>query len=102
MAKEQNNQTESRKKEHVDLVVSKAAQYERSSGLEKVNFVHNALPELSLESVDLSCKFLGKEMRYPLLITGMTGGYADAESINKSLAAAAQKHGLAFGVGSQR
>lgn len=95
-------QTESRKKDHVELVISKGAQYAKTAGFEKVEFMHNALPEISLEKVDLSLKFLGKHLRHPLLITGMTGGYNDAESINKGLAAAAEKHGLAFGVGSQR
>jgi len=95
-------QTESRKKDHVELVVRKGGQYNKGAGFERIDFLHNALPEISLESVDLSTTFLGRKMRFPLLITGMTGGYADAERINRSLAAAAQKHGLAFGVGSQR
>ncbi|HSB47022.1 MAG TPA: type 2 isopentenyl-diphosphate Delta-isomerase [Candidatus Bilamarchaeum sp.] len=94
--------TESRKKDHVELVISEGAQYAKTGGFEKVEFVHNALPEISLDSVDLSVKFLGKPLAHPLLITGMTGGYSDAESINKGLAAAAEKYGLAFGVGSQR
>jgi isopentenyl-diphosphate delta-isomerase len=98
----QKNQTESRKKDHVDLVVSKGAQYGKTNGLERVDFLHNALPEVSRESIDLSCDFLGKRLHYPILVTAMTGGYADAEGINRSLAAAAQKYGLAFGVGSQR
>jgi len=96
------NQTESRKKDHVELVVAKGAQYGKTSGFERVDFLHNPLPEIAFDSIDLSCPFLGKKLGYPILITGMTGGYSDAESINKSLAAAAQKHGLAFGVGSQR
>ncbi len=96
------NQTESRKKDHVELVVAKGAQYAKSTGLERVDFIHNALPEISLESVDLSFSFLGKSVKFPLLITGMTGGYDEAGRINRSLAAAAQKYGLAFGVGSQR
>ena len=96
------SKTESRKKDHVELVVSKGAQYAKSAGFEKVEFIHNALPEISLDSVDLSVKFLGKPLRNPVLITGMTGGYSDAESINKGLAEAAEKFGLAFGVGSQR
>ncbi len=98
----QKNQTESRKKDHVELVVSKGAQYGKASGLERVDFIHNALPETALDSVDLSCDFLGRRLRFPIIITGMTGGYPDAEGINRSLAQAAQKHGLAFGVGSQR
>ena len=77
------NQIESRKKDHVELVVSKAAQYAKTSGLEKVEFIHNALPEISIDSIDLSTEFLGKKINYPILITGMTGGYSDAEQINK-------------------
>ncbi|VVC02579.1 Isopentenyl-diphosphate delta-isomerase [Candidatus Bilamarchaeum dharawalense] len=96
------NQTESRKKDHVNLVVDKGAQYTKTTGFERVDLIHNALPEISLFSVDLSTKFFNKKIHYPILITGMTGGYQDAEKINKSLAAAAQKYGLAFGVGSQR
>ncbi len=95
-------QTESRKKDHVELVIKKGAQYEKTAGFERISFIHNALPEISLDSVDLSTEFFGKRLRYPLLITGMTGGYKDASDINKALAKAAQAHGLAFGVGSQR
>lgn len=95
-------QTESRKKDHVELVIAKGAQYTKTAGFERMDFIHNALPEISLDSVDLSCSFLGKQLRCPILITGMTGGYDDAEAINAGLAQAAQKYGLAFGVGSQR
>lgn len=96
------SQTESRKKDHVELVVAKGAQYAKSTGLERVDFFHNALPEISLDSVDLSTTFFGKSVRFPILVSGMTGGYADAGKINRRLAQAAQKYGLAFGVGSQR
>ncbi|MFH0737242.1 MAG: type 2 isopentenyl-diphosphate Delta-isomerase [Candidatus Micrarchaeota archaeon] len=99
---EKKSPTESRKKDHVDLVVSKGAQYSKTTGLERVEFMHDALPEISFDSIDLSSKFLGKSVKYPILITAMTGGYGDAERINKALASAAQKHGLAFAVGSQR
>lgn len=94
--------TESRKKDHVDLVLKKDVQYAKSTGLERVDFIHNSLPEINFDKIDLACEFLGKHLNYPLLITGMTGGYADAEKINKALAEAAEKFGLAFGVGSQR
>lgn len=93
---------ESRKKEHVELVLARGAQYKKTTGLEAVDFIHNALPEIALECVDLSTKFLGKRLKYPILIAGMTGGYEDAGPINWALAETAQKYGLAFGVGSQR
>ena len=95
-------QTESRKKDHVDIVLQKNVQYEKSAGFESIDFVHNALPECDFNSIDLSTGFLGKRLGAPLLITGMTGGYKDAERINKGLAEAAEKYKLAFGVGSQR
>ncbi|MBN1170172.1 type 2 isopentenyl-diphosphate Delta-isomerase [Candidatus Micrarchaeota archaeon] len=94
--------TESRKKDHVELVVEKGAQYEKTAGFERIDFIHNALPEINFDDVDLSTEFLGKKIKYPMLITGMTGGYADAKKINRSLAEAAQKYGIAFAVGSQR
>lgn len=95
-------QTESRKKDHVELVLKEGAQYGKKAGFERLDLVHNALPEASLESVDLSATFLGRKISCPLMITAITGGYADAEAINKGLAAAAQEHGIAFGLGSQR
>lgn len=96
------SKTESRKKDHVDLVLNKKVQYTDSAGFEKMRFVHNALPELNLEEVDLSTKFLGKTISSPLMISAMTGGYAQAEKINKALATAAQKASVGIGLGSQR
>ncbi len=94
--------TQSRKKDHIELVLQKGAQYTKKPGFGSIHLLHNALPETSLEDVDLSTTFFGKKLRYPILIAAMTGGYKEAMKINKRLAEAAQKHGLAFGVGSQR
>jgi len=96
------SQTESRKKEHVKIALGGNVQYSKRTGLEKVELLHNALPEIDFESVDLSTKFLGKRIAYPLMISAMTGGYPEAKMINEGLAAAAQKHKLAFALGSQR
>ena len=64
--------------------------------------MHDSLPEVDTDAVDLSVEMFGKKLNAPLLITGMTGGAARAEEINRTLARVAQELGIAFGVGSQR
>ena len=46
--------------------------------LDEVDLVHDALPELAVDEVDVGTTFLGKRLRAPLLITGMTGGTDEA------------------------
>jgi isopentenyl-diphosphate delta-isomerase len=95
--------TSSRKQQHVEIVLAKDVGFRaKTSGFERWDLVHVALPELDFEEVDPATTFLGKPLRLPLLITGMTGGYAGAESINRQLAALCVERGLAMGVGSQR
>lgn len=96
------DQTESRKGDHVNIVLGKNVQYKKSAGFEEVDFLHCALPECDFGKIDLSCRFLGKKLDMPLIITAMTGGYGAAGKINSALATAAERHKLAFGVGSQR
>jgi isopentenyl-diphosphate delta-isomerase len=70
--------------------------------LEDVRLVHDALPDLAVADVDLSCEIMGKRLRAPLLIAAMTGGTEEAGRVNRELAALAEERGLAFGLGSQR
>lgn len=93
----------SRKEDHLNIVLSgTAAGRPGSTGLDGVRFEHVALPEISLDEIDLSARFLGRTLSAPLLISSMTGGVARAVPINAHLAEAAGVLGIAFAVGSQR
>jgi isopentenyl-diphosphate delta-isomerase len=92
-----------RKSQHLDLVQRGEVEPAGADPLFAcVRLVHRALPELSLDEVDLSAELCGKLLKAPLMVTGMTGGTERAGQINRDLAALAQELGLAFGVGSMR
>ena len=95
--------TQTRKADHLRICLEDDVQFRAlTNGLDKYRFEHTCLPELNLSEVDISTKFLGKTLNTPLLISSMTGGTQQAKTINCRLAVAAEKHGLAMGVGSQR
>lgn len=91
-----------RKLEHLDLCATRDVEARRSTLLEEVQLLHEALPDLRVDDVDLSVSVLGRELRAPILISGMTGGAARAGELNRALATVAQKFGFAMGLGSQR
>lgn len=91
-----------RKADHIKINLEKDVRSALTTGLEHYRFVHEALPELDLEKIDTSLNVFGKQLSAPILISSMTGGTADAESINLRLAEAAQEMKIAMGVGSQR
>lgn len=92
-----------RKADHLDLCATDAVAFrETTTMLECVRLLHQSLPELSLDEIDLGTSLLGKRLRAPLVIAGMTGGHERAREINRGLAALAEARGYAFGVGSQR
>jgi isopentenyl-diphosphate Delta-isomerase len=93
---------ESRKADHLRLSASGDVDALVGPGWDDVRLVHEALPEVDQCDVDLSAEFLGHRLRAPLLIAGMTGGHKTARDVNAVLARAAERHGLAMGVGSQR
>src|SRR5271157_283634 len=91
-----------RKLDHIKINLEKDVRSALTTGLETVHFVHEALPELDLDRVDTSLSLFGKNLAAPILISSMTGGSDEAETINLRLAEAAQTAGVAMGVGSQR
>ncbi len=97
------HRTTSRKKQHVDITLTKDVRFKgKTTGLERLEFVHNALPEINLEEIDTRTPFLGKEIAFPLMVSCMTGGYGGALAINRDLAVVCESAGIALGVGSQR
>lgn len=95
--------TENRKREHIETVLNAdVAAKGITTGFERFFFEHQALPELSLDAVDLTSEIFGKTLQAPLLISSMTGGTTQAQDINLHLAEAAQSLGIAMGLGSQR
>ncbi|TNC74761.1 type 2 isopentenyl-diphosphate Delta-isomerase [Rubellimicrobium roseum] len=91
-----------RKNQHLDIVLGGRGRGGSRTGLDAVEFVHVALPELHMDEIDLSTEFLGRRIAAPLLVSSMTGGPARAEAINRHLAEACQALGLPLAVGSQR
>lgn len=95
--------TERRKADHLRIGLQEDVQFKGlTNGLERYRFVHQALPELDYDAIDLSTTLLGHPLRVPILISAMTGGTQAALRINRHLAAGAQAAGAAMGVGSQR
>lgn len=94
---------EQRKLDHLRLVLEDDSVNRQGNHFDRFRLRHQALPELALEDIDLSCTFLGKALQAPLIISSMTGGRdARIQRINQHLAEAAQACGVALAVGSQR
>lgn len=91
-----------RKDQHLDVVLAGGGRHARDAGFDAIRFVHEALPDIDHDKIDLGVDFLGRRLRAPLLVSSMTGGPARAEAINTHLAEAAQALGIALAVGSQR
>lgn len=91
-----------RKKDHVELTVTDGTQYDQPTGFERFRFVHNALPEVNFNEVSTEASFLGRTFSFPLFISSMTGGYAEAGPVNAVIAEFCEAENLPFGVGSQR
>ena len=92
-----------RKRRHIDVCLDDRVAYSGvTTGLEGYRLPYNALTQTSLRHIDLSTQFLGASLRAPILIGAMTGGAELSGTINKNLAAAAQRLGLGMMLGSQR
>ena len=94
---------QSRKDQHLDLCIDAPVGFrQRTTLLEQVELIHDALPELALAEIDCSSTLLGRRLEAPIIIAAMTGGTERAAVINRDLAAVAESLGIGFAFGSQR
>lgn len=92
-----------RKTEHIRLCLTGNVEgVDKTTGLEGIHFIHNALPEINFESITTETDFLGKQLKAPFLVSSMTGGSELATEINRNLSIAAEEHGWAMAIGSTR
>ena len=94
--------TKQRKMEHIEICLDEDVQYSIPTMFNDIEFIHNALPEIDKDAIDLTTNFLGLRASAPIVIAGMTGGHPETLAINKRLAQAAELLRLPIGVGSQR
>jgi len=95
-------QTSARKADHIRINLEEDVRSNLTTGFERYHFTHLALPELSLEDINLESEIFNRRLNAPILISSMTGGTDQAGRINRTLAEAAQETKIAMGLGSQR
>lgn len=97
------NETEKRKADHIRICLEKKPQAKQATtGFEDVYLVHNAVPEVDMESIKLSTTVFTHRFAAPLIVGALTGGTPEAQRINSTIAEAVETLGLGMGVGSQR
>jgi len=93
---------ENRKADHIRLALDEAMQSTGMSGLEQVQLLHEAFPELDFADVDIATTLFSKPIASPLFISSMTAGHSGSVDLNMILARVSEKRNWAMGVGSQR
>jgi len=92
-----------RKLRHIDACLTGPVEYVGvTTGFERYRLPYNALTQTNLSTIELGTRFLGAELRAPVLVGAMTGGAELSRTINRNLAEAAQKLGIGMMLGSQR
>ncbi|MCH9689186.1 MAG: type 2 isopentenyl-diphosphate Delta-isomerase [Gammaproteobacteria bacterium] len=98
----EHKQFEQRKVDHIKLALMHQNQASEFNQLDTVHLMHEALPDLNFDAVDISTTRLGIQAKTPFIVSSMTAGHEDALMLNRHLMAACAETGWAMGVGSQR
>lgn len=95
-------QFEKRKQDHIQLALMAENQSSESNPFDNFSLIHEALPDLDFEDVDIRSLRFGRQTPTPFIVSSMTAGHVDADRINRHLTSACASKGWAMGVGSQR
>lgn len=89
-----------RKNEHINHAME--LRKESTSGFCDIQFVHQSLPDINIDDIDLTTTVGELELSSPIFINAMTGGGGErTTNINRELSLAAAKTGIGMAVGSQ-
>ncbi len=86
---------------HIEVCLNRNVESPRTTGFENVE-LPPGFPVFALSELDCTAQFLGKTLSLPLLISPLTGGGKGSLRINRNLAAAAERTGIAMALGSER
>ncbi|MCI4434684.1 MAG: type 2 isopentenyl-diphosphate Delta-isomerase [Euryarchaeota archaeon] len=92
---------ENRKSDHVSIASEKdvMAHY---NYWDDIYLIHNAMPEINYDNISTETYFYRRNLKYPIIIESMTGGFPQAKVINENIAKVASELQIGMGVGSQR
>lgn len=93
---------EERKRDHIAISLSPQSQTTGAAGLDQIQLIHEALPEINFSEIQLTTKSLGVELASPLYVASMTLGHSSSSSINQTIAKVCEEKNWLMGVGSQR
>ena len=94
-------QIKGRKADHINISLKETIEPEYDYWND-IRLMHEALPEVDLDEIDTSCNILGKDLKFPFIVTAITGGFEGAKRINANIAEACAELGIGMGVGSER
>ena len=90
-----------RKAEHIRFCLDGSAAFrKKTAGFEKIDLLHNALPELNAADISTANTFLSKPFSMPIMVAPITGGFKGAKKINTDIAEACNDLGIGMALGS--
>ncbi len=92
---------EERKADHIEICLNERIE-PGYCYWDDIKLIHNALPEVNADEIDMSAEVFGKKLKFPFVVTAITGGFKGAKKINENIAIACSELGIGMGVGSER